>query len=475
MIIQGILKFNLKRFWDIVIFPKNKLEKMISKIVESSMPSMQYFVWNPMTYWARKSGWTEQEKLYHNFFRGDFIMYQTITQAMHPQAFLERQRADAFMRRVETFLPGVECPEWAQHHRRAVDFDYEGMLNPIRAQDLIMQEATPKPHYGNNYPSSLLHWGNWRFIAGFWAKRLFYNEEIKGNIKDGQYSKSKLKQIDSWYADTQERHILLQNEMSPQEIDERIQNAEKWIKNIDTFFPEYQNYKLPTIVSKISEPYFLRNLQNVLDSIFTQKWMNALNTEVFTSDEIQNIYEFYLQQRDDVFFQLNSEDGLYSATPLYLKFVETMCVPNIFELEKYTSMVVEEQYSDLQQSKYHVSIETVENFSSTYRKFVKQLPVFENGVLYKNALDSISEEVYSPLFKLKLEQLIGESVNGSLVAHYLNLKGADGLSDLKSITHECNEEMHIISREVKENFFLRVRNIVKTFPFKSQSVPEVKF
>lgn len=451
-----------------IFFPKNSFQELVSRTFERTLPTLQYCIWNPLTYWARKSGWTEQEKLYHNFFRGDYMIWHSYTQSMHPLAYLERQRADAFFRRVETFLPGIEIPDWAQHTRRAVDFDYEGMLNPYRALDIVEQEATPKPHYGYGYPSSITHIGNYRFVLGYWAQRLFFNEKIKGTVMTGIFDETHKKVIDSWYAESEGNEILKLKKMTPKERAEKRQQAKKWMKNIDTFYPEYKNYKIPKQV-RIQEPYYTRTCELIINHVFIQQWMGVLKKNVFTSDELQGIYEFFINQRDDVFFQMNEVDGLYQATPLYTKFVKELKVPNIFELEKYTAKVIEHQYIDKWQANYGITAKTVANFEYVQRKFNSQ-------VQNKTARLYISEEIYNPLFKQKLADHVKDSsIKGSLVAHFFNKEGEKSLETFEALHKETQDELHFISRESMEHFFLRVRNIVKTFPFKPQAVPEVKF
>ena len=129
-----------------IFFPKNAFEQAVSNTFERMLPGLQYFVWNPITRWARASGWTEQEKIGHNFFRGGNSMYHSYAQSIHPLAYYERQRGDQFFRRLETTLPGIQAPDCAQHLKRAVDFDFECMINPYKAMSVVEQESIPKPH-----------------------------------------------------------------------------------------------------------------------------------------------------------------------------------------------------------------------------------------------------------------------------------------------------------------------------------------
>ncbi len=458
-----------------VIFPKNKFQKFVSYAFERSMPTLQYFIWNPMTYHARKSGWTEQEKLYHNFWRGDFMIYHSYAQSMHPLAYNERQRADQFFRRLEDVLPGIEAPEWAQQHRRGVDFDFDGMMNPYRAMETVYQESTPKTHYGTTYPSAISHVGNYRFLLGVWAQRLFFNEDIKGNLKDGYYTEEQKKNLNSWYSTAEDFNKLNNLSRTKEQIEEDNKNIEKWIKNFDTFYPEYKNYKVNAAPAKFREPYFERTVEDIANSIFISKWMNALEKKVFSSNEIQQIYEFFIHQRDDVFWNQSEEDGLFKPTELYNKFIKELNLPNVFQLEKYTSKVVEEQYKDLQQINYGINFTTVETFKRQHLKFLSEVTDKNiSSTDLKQIRSFITEEVYNPLFRQKVAQF-AKGAQGSYVVAAYKANGTSALKELETLHAQTKDELHFINRENHNAYVSRLRNVVKTFPFNATPVPEVRF
>ena len=430
-------------------------------------------MWNPLTYHARRGGWTEQEKVFHNFWRGDNIMYHAYAQSMHPMGYLERTRADPFFRRVEDILPGVECPEWALHHKRAVDFDLDGAMNPNIALSTIYQESTPKTHYGVTYPSAVSHVGNYRFLLGYWAQRLFYNEEVRGNLRDGYYTEEQKKDMDSFYGSHENMTQLKLQNMTKEEIEERNANHEKWSKLVDTHFPEYRSVKPHAQPPKFNEPYYERAVQEITTSIFIQKWMTALQNNTFSQQELQSIYEFYLHQRDDVFWVLSDEDGIFHPTDLYNKFIKTLNLPSVFELEKYTAKIVEHQYNDKLQINYGINFGTVDVYRRQHAKFLSQLSDAAPEDL-KTLRTLITEEVYNPLFRQKASQL-APSAEGSYVATAYKNKGASALRELEDLHSQCKDELYFISREHHESFLARVRNVVKTLPFKANVVPKVEF
>lgn len=460
-----------------IYFPKNKFEQTISNTFESMLPSLQYIIWNPITRWARAAGWTEQEKIAHNFWRGGNMMYHSYAQSMHPLAYIERQRGDNFFRRVETILPGIQAPDWAQHQKRAVDFDFEGALNPYRAMHIVEQESTPKPHYGYGYPSSITHIGNYRYLLGYWAARLFFNEEPKGTLGRGYYTKEQLEVMDSWYANCENNEQLKDKNKSTEELEVMKHQAEKWVKNIEQFFPEYAKYEVPVSTNIIEEPYLERTAEEITNSIFIQKWVTALENKTFSDREIQDIYEFYVHNNDSVFWVVNHEDGLYGPTSLYTKYVNTLGLPNVFELNKYTAKVVELQYRDTLINNYNINLNTVEQYRRQHNKFLAELGKQRDDVSslnHKRLRILITEEVFNPLFRKSLSEKAG-GAPGSYVVHLFSTHGQSVLDNLESIHSEIQQQLPFLNREVHNNYLGRIRNVVKTFPFKQTYTEAKKF
>lgn len=459
-----------------IFFPKNAFEQAFSNTFERMLPSLQYFVWNPITRWARASGWTEQEKLAHNFFRGGHMMYHSYAQSLHPMAYLERARGDNFFRRLETILPGIQAPDWAQHQKRAVDFDFEGALNPFRAMNIVEQESTPKPHYGIGYPSSISHIGNYRYLLGYWAAKLFHNEVPRGSLGRGFYTEEHLETLDSWYANCENNEQLRDKQKSMEELETMKSQAQKWINNINQFFPEYANIEAQNITTIIEEPYLERTVEDIVNSIFLQKWATALENKTFNDKEVQDIYEFYVHNNDNVFWVVSEEDGLYHATPLYTKYVNTMGLPNVFELNKYTAKVVEQQYKDILTNKYNITLNTVEQYRRQHSKFVAELKqkVDVPSLEIKRLRILITEEVYNPVFRKALADKAGDAT-GSYVVHLYNSHGQAALGELENLHKEIQHQLPFLNKEVHNNYLARVRNVVKTFPFKQAKAEAKKF
>jgi hypothetical protein len=459
-----------------IFFPKNAFEQAFSNTFERMLPTLQYIVWNPITRWARASGWTEQEKMGHNFFRGGNMMYHSYAQSIHPMAYLERSRADNYFRRVETILPGIQAPDWAQHQKRAVDFDFEGALNPYRAMNIVEQESTPKPHYGNAYPSSISHIGNYRYLLGYWAAKFFHNEVPRGTLGRGYYTPEHLEVLDSWYANCENNQQLRNKEKTQEELENMKHQAQKWIKNINQFFPEYANIEPQNLTTLIEEPYLERTVEEIANSIFLQKWVNSLENKTFSDKEVQDIYEFYVHNNDSVFWVVNDEDGLYHATPLYTKYVKAMGLPNVFDLNKYTARVVEQQYKDILTNNYNINLNTVEQFRRQHNKYVSELKQKDevSAINHKRLRILITEEVYNPIYRKRLAEKAGDA-SGSYVVHLFNNHGVAALDELENLHKEIQQQLPFLNKEVHNNYLARIRNIVKTFPFKQAKTETKKF
>merc|ERR1711976_4470 len=157
------------------------------------------------------------------------------------------------------------------------------------------------------------------------------------------------------------------------------------------------------------------------------------------------------------------------------KFRTTLNLPNVFELDKYTSRVVEQQYLDNWQDNYNETVETVRNYSRVHKQLVRQLPNLGSTQAIKRARMYLSEEVYNPLFKFLVMQ--GQSLSGesSAVVQVLQNQGEQGLEVLAQASREANDTLTFLTPEVHNKFMQRVRNVVRTFPFQAYNVPKVQF
>jgi hypothetical protein len=450
--------------------PKNKLEKFFSLFMERSLPTFQYFVWNPHMRAARESGWTVQEKLFHNFFRINNINYHAYAQAIHPFGYLERQRGDQFIRRVETIIPGMEAPAWAQNWRRAPDFDIESVLNPLLAKDEFSKENTPKPHYNSpNYQH--LHIFNLRYNLGYPAQRLFYNEVVRGDFLKGYFTKTDLQDIDSWYAGNYNNlEVLRRSHLSPEQLKTRDEEAERWRKNIDEFFPEFRNIKKRPDISKFDEPYYERTVNNIRFSILTGKWINAIERNTFTNEEIQNIHHVFLGRGEGLLWEKNA-DGNFEGTALYTKLSKTLNFPDVFALNKFTAKIPEKQFLDQLDRNLGINFRTVDAYRNRHIKYINSINKNINNEQVARAVRKfVSEEVYNPLFRQKVVKsfkLSPSSDNDSAVAALLQANiNTETLNNLDQLYQESKDQLAIFSTENQQAFLSHVRKVVSTFTFK---------
>lgn len=458
---------------------------MLSSAFESCLPGLTYLIWRPIIEEARAKGWTLQESLYHRFWRGENIMYHIHAQMMHPMPYLERQRADVY-RRFGTLLNGSKVPEWAYHHKRAVDFDFAGFENPMRGNEEVMHEMTPKPHYGNPNYMSVSHFINTRWFAGFWAQKMFFNEKPRGNILTGYYKDVDLKVMDGFYARAKNRNDLKDELETEKVVKQTLENKERWDRNFNEFFPEF-DLKRTKAPQKIQEPYYERTVAEIRNSIFLQKWSRALENKTFTTDEHTQIFEFYLHSRSEIFWTQNESDGLFQPTPLYLKFVQTLDLPNVFDINKYTANPPENQYIEKMELNYGINFATVETYRRMHIDYLSQIKENDkvNPLEYKRLRILMGEEVYNPIFRKKLSEMratpsqstdvVESTSHTSFVATMFTEQGVNSLDAMEAAYGEARDQVHFTTREVQEDFMKRVREVVKTFIFKSQQIKNIRY
>jgi hypothetical protein len=461
------------------MFPQNKFQKSISYAFERMLPTLTYFSWKPIMEGARASGWTVQERFFFNFFRSPTYHYHIFGQYFHPYGYLERQRADQFIRRVQTILPGCEAPDWAHNNRRVPDFDFDAVDLWNKALMETHRESTPKPHA--NYPNyfAIGHYYNQRFQLGKWAARLFYNETVKGDsVNTGYYTKIDHEIMDSWYAGG-DNTIHKINRMSEEERQELSKNADRWLKLIDEFFPEFKNIHVKKPVLKYEEPYFERNMADVRNAVFAEHLLRALQSKALSENELEELASFFTQQNDSAFWE-QDEDGQYKPTELYLKFVKALNLPNIFkDLNKMSGRLLEDQYNDVCDRNWGINYHTVDAFRNRTLDLLENLN--SNKQNYNNKELSairqlVLEEVYNPFFRSSLnsQYKLKEGDNKqSLVLNALN-NGAkySDLNDL--VTNSRDQFSWIMSKSVKEQFDHRMRNVAKTIPFNAQAINGIK-
>jgi hypothetical protein len=93
-----------KRF----ILPKNKIRSNFLKSLSKLLPTIEYFVCRDQIKMARQSGWTITERYFQSFFCGyRNVFSHAYEQGINPWGYLKRQTSDAFIRRMETLIPGV--------------------------------------------------------------------------------------------------------------------------------------------------------------------------------------------------------------------------------------------------------------------------------------------------------------------------------------------------------------------------------
>lgn len=465
-----------------ILFPSNKFQKTLSYTFERMLPTITYFSWKPNMEDARESGWTVQERFFFNFFRSPTYYYHIFGQHFHPYGYLERQRADQFIRRVQSILPGCEAPDWAHNNRRVPDFDFDSVSLWNNALLSAHRESTPKPHA--NYPNyfAIGHYYNQRFQLGKWAQRMFYNENIRGDsVNTGYYTKVDHEIMDSWYAGG-DNAVHKISRMSNEERDDLKKNSDRWAKLIDEFFPEFKNIKVEPMNIKIDEPYFNRNLDDVRNAIFGEHLLRAYNNKALSEQDWAQVAAFFTQEADEIFWIQDEANKSYKPSELYLKFIKALNLPNIFtDLNKMSGKTLEEQYNDKCDRNWGINYHTVDSYRNRVHDLLESYNTQSgqnfNNKQYSAIKQLVLEEVYNPFFRSVLNDRLkikDAKANQSSVLNALNSGNSnyEEINDL--ISHSKEQVSWIMSKEIKAQFNHRMRNVVKTIPFDAQKVNGIK-
>lgn len=442
------------------------------------MPTIEYIVWRDQMKLARQSGWTITERYYQSFFRGyRNVFFHAYAQGIHPWGYLERQRSDAFIRRMETLIPGIEAPAWAYGQKRTPDFDFASMQNITTAYQTIFQECTPKPHYNSTDWNNLTHLFNQRWQGGYYAQRLFYNEEIKGDRYNlGIYQPIDYALLDSWYANADNSYLWKMQIYTEQEREQVRQQARKWIKLLDQHYPEFKGINTDSNVHKLNEPHYERNVSDIRKSVLCEKWLQAIERGKLSEEEVDEIKGFFYSDNYGAFFS-EGEDGKVHETLLMKKFNDVMNLPSVLTLDKFTGEIPEFQYCRKAEVQNGIDFNAVEQYkkllvgmtnNDDYRKIAENTKEFSLRVL-------VTEEVYNPLFKRELLKRlrngpgnVGNDLNSNKKSIVIELlKGSNGkdLDALVQLFYRTREELGLFSHENFARFLQKVRRVVSTFNF----------
>lgn len=432
------------------------------------MPTIEYLVWRDQIKSARQSGWTIQERYFNSFFRGyKNVFFHAYAQSMHPFGYLERQRGDAFVRRMETLLPGVEAPAWAYNQKRTPDFDMASLQNITEAYQTVMAEATPKPHYNSTDWNNIAHLFNQRWQGGYYAQRLFFNEEIRGDRYNlGPYGKVDRGLLNSWYANSDNSYLWKMQQYSDEQVAKIKKDAQKWINLIDQHYPEFKNVNCESVTHKHNEPLYERNVVDIRRATLTEKWVQALETGRFTAEEADEIKSFFFTDNISSFFQ-EHEDGNVVETALMKKFNEALNLPSVLSLNRFTGEIPEHQYNRHVETRNGINFYTVNQYKKNlvnmtnnddFRKLAETVKGFSLRTL-------VSEEVYNPLFRRQLVKKSGSQASN--VSHVIEIlkTNPNELNNLIQLFHSTREELALFNHENYERFLSKVRRVVSTFNF----------
>jgi hypothetical protein len=446
-------------FIDKLYFPKNNFDKLIGNVFERCLPGIQYFIWNDQIRWAREHGYTIAEKFFTTFRHSNTITLHALAQMVHPYGYLDMQKKDQFIRKVASLLPGIEAPDWAQQSKRVPDCDYNSLTVPYEATRHIERETTPAPHYNAATYTVINNLFDQRWNVGYSAQRLFYNEDLRGDFyRTGLLSKQEKEQIHGWYNDAQ-RHSQ-KDKITSMTDDERVQyekNVERWDNNFKEFFPEVHNsLKSNHITHKYDEPYYERNMNDIRGSIFTSKWISALEKQTFNDEEINRIHDFFLNNNSHSFFEKIGETIEGNST--YHKFIAELNFPDILKIDRFTVYPPEKQFIDIMDENWGICFDTVDTFRRLYLQMIKN----QNSNSNINSL--VLEEVYNPLFRLILSKEYKYDVKQTESISLRAIQNGVSVESLEKLCERAKNESLLTSTAVlKQVVDTQIRDIVKQF------------
>ena len=395
---------------------------------------------------------------------------------LHPWSYIDRQRADQFYRRLQTLLPGCECPAWGRQNRRVPDIDFDSLFNVASSYNQVAQEATPTPHYNTPNYFVVQHFFNNRNNFGVNGSRLFFNEQPRGDFSTtGYYSKRDLEMIDSWFAS--DKNVIIHKIMNMSEEDRKcsISSLEKWKKNIEIYFPETKQMKVEPVTHKFAdEPYHSRNIDELRDKVFIQKYMDSRKS--FNQREIRQIKEVFLEGVDNHFFEKSELDEQYHGTKLFNKFTNLFDLPDYFSCTTKSGKLPEVQFMNKIEVRWNINFHTVAVAKETFYSLVKEFETknqFYKFLSHSYLAESdklrihreirilISEEIYNPLFSSKLESTATNGIG--LVSQSIN--NLDDINNLIELVNQTKEEIKFLNRKAFVNFLVRNRRILQSIPF----------
>merc|ERR1712032_1119746 len=159
------------------------------------------------------------------------------------------------------------------------------------------------------------------------------------------------------------------------------------------------------------------------------------------------------------FFVMNEENGSMQTTDLYKKFVSTLGLPCVMDINRFTGTIPEHQYINKMDVNYGINFYTVNSYRKTlvsmtnaddFRKLSTTVKGFSLRTL-------VAEEVYNPLFRRAVSQ------NGGVIE---NLKQNPAeLQNLIRQFHASREELGLFNHANMERYLGKVRTAVSTFTF----------
>jgi hypothetical protein len=296
-------------------------------------------------------------------------------------------------------------------------------------------------------------------------KDFFFNEEIRGD----KYHLGPFGEVDknlqqSWYADTTNSYLWKMQNYGEEEAKMMEANAKKWIGILDKHYPEFKDVDCTSTSHKFNEPHYERNVSDIRKTILSERWVEAVQSNKFSEDEIDEIKTLMYTENLNSFFHMNSETGSMQVTPLYKKFIALLGLPDVMDINRFTGTIPEHQYIHKMDVNYGINFYSVNSYRKTlvsmtntddFRKLSTTIKGFSLRTL-------VSEEVYNPLFR----RAVAKSADGNTSGVIELLKeNPANLQNLIQQFHSSREELGLFNHANWERYLGKVRAVVSTFTF----------
>ena len=195
-------------------------------------------------------------------------------------------------------------------------------------------------------------------------------------------------------------------------------------------------------------------MNDIRSTIFTSKWIEALDNRKFSEEDLIKIQSFFLNNDSSSFFETN-EEGI-QANETYKKFIEELNFPDILSLDRFRAYPPEKQFYDKLDEQWGINFETVDVFRRLY------LSMVGSNNYTQEETNLILEEVYNPLFRKFLFMKYDYNLNQDESVVAAALKNGVSIENLQEMSNQAAENVNLTSSaNLSKMVYNQIRDILK--------------